>query len=148
VPLTVWFQALAPFVSTGGGVLARAAATARELLATPRERVVLHGDVHHDNVLDFGPRGWLAIDPKGLYGERGFDYANILRNPDHPTATAPGRLARHVTAVADAARLDRRRLIEWVLALAGLSVAWGIADGDACDADLAIAELAVAELRA
>jgi streptomycin 6-kinase len=34
----------------------------------------------HD-VPDFGARGWLAIDPKGLYGERGFDYANIFCNP-------------------------------------------------------------------
>jgi streptomycin 6-kinase len=46
------------------------AATARELLAKPSEVVVLHGDIHRGNVLDFGPRGWLASDPKGLVGER------------------------------------------------------------------------------
>lgn len=33
--------------------------------------VTLHGDLHHGNVLDFGASGWLAIDPKGLKGERG-----------------------------------------------------------------------------
>lgn len=47
---------------------------------------VLHGDLHHGNVLDFGPLGWLAIDPKGLHGESGFDYANILSNPDRASA--------------------------------------------------------------
>jgi streptomycin 6-kinase len=46
------------------------AATARELLAKPSEVVILHGDIHRGNVLDFGPRGWLASDPKGLVGER------------------------------------------------------------------------------
>jgi streptomycin 6-kinase len=40
------------------------------LLTTQREKVVLHGDMHHGNVLNFGSRGWLAIDPKGLIGER------------------------------------------------------------------------------
>jgi streptomycin 6-kinase len=41
-----------------------------------------------------GPRGWLAIDPKGLCGERGFDFVNIFCNPDFALATAPGRLVR------------------------------------------------------
>jgi len=36
-----------------------------------------------------GPRGWLAIDPKGLCGERGFDFVNIFCNPDFALATAP-----------------------------------------------------------
>ena len=47
-----------------GGILVRCAQTARALLAQPREVGVLHGDLHHGNVLDFGVRGWLAIDPK------------------------------------------------------------------------------------
>jgi streptomycin 6-kinase len=42
---------------------------------------VLHGDIHHDNVLDFGARGRLAIDPKGLLGERGFEFAIFLPTP-------------------------------------------------------------------
>ena len=48
------------------GLYAKSAAAARALLAEPREVSVVHGDLHHGNVLDFGPRGWLAIDPKGL----------------------------------------------------------------------------------
>ncbi len=82
VPLTPWFKDLWPAVEKHGGILVLAAATARELLAHPQDVVVLHGDIHHDNVLDFGARGWLAIDPKGLIGERGFDYANLFCNPE------------------------------------------------------------------
>ena len=83
VALTPWFRDLWPAAEKHGGILARSADTARELLAHPQDVVVLHGDIHHDNVLDFGDRGWLAIDPKGLIGERGFDYANLFCNPEN-----------------------------------------------------------------
>ena len=142
-----WFEPLAPAAAQRGGLLAQAHATARDLLrSAPRDIVMLHGDIHHGNVLDGGPRGWLAIDPKGLLGERTFDYANILRDPDAEVAKRPGRLARQVTVIAQAAQVDRRRLLQWVLAFCGLSAAWIYADGDSPDFDLAIAGLSVDEL--
>jgi streptomycin 6-kinase len=142
LPLSHWFQALAPAANALGGILAEAHATARKLLATPRDITVLHGDIHHGNVLDAGARGWIAIDPKGLLGERSFDFVNILRNPEASTALAPGRFIRQVEVVATAAALDRRRLIEWTLAFAGLSAAWAIAGGESAALDLAVATLA------
>ncbi len=81
-PLAQWFRDLAPAARTHGGILSRCAETAETLIHDQREIVVLHGDLHHDNVLDFGERGWLAIDPKHIIGERGFDFANIFTNPD------------------------------------------------------------------
>ena len=136
---------------THGGILVRCAEAARTLLAEPREVGVLHGDLHHDNVLDFGARGWLAIDPKRLVGERGFDFANIFTNPDladptRPVATEPGRFARRLEVVAEAARLERGRLLRWILAWTGLSAAWFFSDGDSAAIDLRVAELAAAEL--
>jgi streptomycin 6-kinase len=89
----------------------------------------------------------VAIDPKGLLGERAFDLVNILRNPDAVTALAPGRFVRQVGIVARAARLDRRRLLEWTLAFAGLSAAWHLADGERPELDLAVAGLGAAALR-
>src|SRR5262245_56486623 len=82
IPLTQWFRDLEPAASAHGGILPRCAEVARALLDDPREVGVLHGDLHHDNVLDFGARGWLVIDPKRLIGERCFDFANIFTNPD------------------------------------------------------------------
>lgn len=108
--------------------------------------MVLHGDIHHGNVLDFSPRGWLTIDPKRLVGERGFDFANIFCNPGLAVATAPGRLARQAAVVAEAARLDRTRLLRWVLAYAGLSAAWTLEDGETPELALQVAELAAAEI--
>lgn len=151
IPLSRWFRELEPAAATHGGILARCAETARALLADPREVVVLHGDLHHDNVLDFGERGWLAVDPKRLRGERGFDFANIFTNPDladpsRPVATLPGRFARRLEVVAGAAGLERGRLLGWILAWTGLSAAWFLGDGDPASIDLEVAALAAAEL--
>lgn len=146
IPLSRWFQELEPAASKYGGVLHRAAATAHELLAEPQQVVVLHGDIHHGNVLDAGPRGWLAIDPKGLVGERGFDFANIFCNPDLETAIAPGRLSRRAKVVAEAAGLEPVRLLKWILAYAGLSAAWTLNDGGKPELALAVAEITASEL--
>ena len=147
VPLARWFADLAPAAATHGGILTRCAEVARELLAAPQGIVVLHGDIHHDNVLDFGARGWLAIDPKGLIGERGFDYANIFCNPDYATATARERLLTRVTTVAEESGIERTRLLKWILAWTGLSAAWFLNENQAADADFTVAQLAAGELR-
>lgn len=146
VPLDHWFSELQPAAERHGGILVRAAEAARHLLATPQEVWVLHGDLHHGNVLDFGGLGWRAIDPKGLIGERGFDFANIFCNPDFEIATAPGRLAHQAGVVAEAARLDRARLLQWILAYAGLSAAWTIGEGGDAGLALTVAEIAAAEI--
>ena len=147
VPLTDWFRDLFPAAAMQGGIWTLSAESARELLATQTDEVVLHGDIHHGNILDFGERGWRAIDPKGLRGERGFDYANLFCNPDPQTAAMPGRAARRAEVVAEAASLDRRRLLLWVLAWSGLSAAWMLGDGEAPDHALTVAAQAAAELQ-
>ena len=151
VPLAHWFRELESAAASQGGILVRCAATVRSLLAEPREVAVLHGDLHHGNVLDFGARGWLAIDPKRLVGERGFDFANIFTNPDlddptRPVATKPDRFARRLEVVTEGASLERERLLRWILAWTGLSAAWFLGDGDSAAIDLRVAELAAAEL--
>jgi streptomycin 6-kinase len=146
VALTEWFEPLRAAAEARRGLFAVAASTARHLLATQQDIVVLHGDMHHGNVLSFGVRGWLAIDPKGLIGERYFDYANIFCNPDHEIATMPGRLSHQVRVVADAAHLECHRLLAWIAAWAGLSAAFLVDDGLPPSSALTIVELAAAEL--
>jgi streptomycin 6-kinase len=143
VPLDVWFRSLA---STVYPLLARSLAAARELLADKPRPIPLHGDIHHGNVLYDNNRGWLAIDPKGLRGERAFDYANIFCNPDSDIATAPAVFLRRLELVSEAAAVDRQRMLRWVLAYAGLSAAWCMEDGDGVELPLAIVEIASREL--
>lgn len=144
-PLSAWFDALQREAPRSGGVMATCAGIATQLLAAPRDIVPLHGDCHHRNVLDFGARGWLAIDPKDRFGERGFDYAQILCNPDLAHAAEPARFARQLPRVAHAAGIDPLRLARWTAARAALSAVWFMEDGDdaAVAHDLAIATTAL-----
>jgi streptomycin 6-kinase len=133
-PLEVWFQPLFQ-LAPEHAALAPAAETARQLLATPYAVGPLHGDLHHENVLDFGQHGWLAIDPHGLLGERTFDYANIFTNPDlsdpgRPLATLPGRLEARLAIVVSETGVEPERLLRWIVAWTGLSAAWFIGDAD------------------
>ncbi|SMB34661.1 Streptomycin 3''-kinase [Serratia proteamaculans] len=146
IPLDQWFNSLWPAAQAHGGMLRLSATVAAELLTSPRELSVLHGDIHHDNVLDFGERGWLVIDPKRLYGERAFDYANIFCNPNYGIATDPDIFLRRVAQVCQLAGLDRQRLLQWILAWAGLSAAWFMEDGEAADIDFRVAEQAARAL--
>lgn len=143
MPLGRWFRALGPAAARHGGVLTEADACARALLADPRDVGVLHGDLHHGNVLDFGAAGWCAIDPKGLWGERGFEFAPLFRNPDAGRALAPGRLVREAARVAGLAGMGQGPLLGWIAAVAALSAAWTLSDGGDVGADLALARLAL-----
>lgn len=148
VPLHQWFQALWEAAQRHGGLFVDCAATAHALLAAPREQGVLHGDIHHGNVLDFADKGWLAIDPKGLYGERGFDYANLFCNPEARLALAPEVFARRLAEVVRVSAIERRRMLQWVLAWAGLSAAWMLEDGQPPEVRLGVAQMALAALQA
>ncbi|RYM88072.1 3'-kinase [Serratia liquefaciens] len=146
IPLHQWFNSLWPAAQAHGGMLRLSARVAAELLTSPREQTVLHGDIHHDNVLDFGERGWLVIDPKRLYGERAFDYANIFCYPNYGIATDPDIFQRRVVQICQLAGLERQRLLQWILAWAGLSAAWFMEDGEAADIDFRVAEQAALAL--
>lgn len=146
VDLPTWFSALGPGARRHGGLLREALATASRLLADLRDVRPLHGDLHHDNVLDFGARGWLAIDPKHLLGDPAFDYAVVFANPDMaggpPLAVHERVFHRRLELVTQRSGIARARLLDWLLAWSGLSAAWILADGDAPEIDLRIAELA------
>lgn len=136
-PLIRLFQML---LETSDARLFAARRVAEGLLAEPDETVVLHGDMHHNNVLDFGALGWRAIDPWGYVGERAYDYANLFRNPDLASLTRERLIAR-LTQVSGLARLPPERLLPWIYAHAGLSAAWDGADGQDAQRSLAVLQL-------
>lgn len=150
-PLHDWFSALKPAARKYGGILTHCFDISEKLLSTSRDVVTLHGDLHHGNVLDFGASGWLAIDPKGLKGERGFDYANIFTNPDlgNPIpriAVVPEIFKQRLNIVTETANLDRERLLMWISAWCGLSASWSLESNDTAPVATKIAELAISEL--
>lgn len=52
----------------------------KELFAEYPERVLLHGDLHHDNILANAEGGYFVIDPKGVIGPRIFDVPRFVLN--------------------------------------------------------------------
>jgi streptomycin 6-kinase len=113
-------------------VFERADALLAEQLATAPAAVVLHGDLHHGNVLESarpgeaGPR-WRAIDPKGLAGDPAFDICQFLFNPGDEL---PSVIARRVDVFTAELDLDRRRTTRWCFLWAILQACWDFEDGD------------------
>jgi streptomycin 6-kinase len=113
----------------------RAEALFRDLLASAGEPVLLHGDLHHDNILSARRRPWLAIDPKGVVGEPAYETGALLRNPVGRLLGEPdpaGIIARRVEILAAKLDMDRHRLLDWGLAQAVLAAWWCVEDGQDC----------------
>jgi streptomycin 6-kinase len=114
-----------------------------ELLAGEEEAVLLHGDLHHTNILRAERAPWLAIDPKGVVGERGFEVGAWLRNPlpaDYP-GDLRRLLGRRLDIFTERLGLERKRLAAWGLAGAVLSGWWSYEEqGSGWERALGLAE--------
>lgn len=122
-------------------------AAARALLDTPQDRAPLHGDLHHGNVLYFEGVGWKAIDPKGVIGERGFDFANIFCNPSAAIALRHGLFEARLADISKLVDIAPSRLAQWVVAWTALSAVWSCRSGDDPSPTLEIGTLAAVNLR-
>ena len=116
-----------------------------ELIGSMREPVLLHGDLHHDNILAAERQPWLAIDPKGLVGEPEYEVGALLRNPMPGLLAMPHVdrvLARRLDILSETLGFDRERLRAWGLAQAVLAAWWSIEDhGQGWETWIACAEL-------
>ena len=102
-------------------IYVRSALLAKRLLANPREVRVLHGDIHHYNIRQ-SSRGWLAFDPKGLFGERTYDCANTLCNPVMPELVHnETRLLTNASILAETLKIDLSRVLAFTYAYACLN---------------------------
>jgi streptomycin 6-kinase len=83
------------------------------------QQVLLHQDLHGDNVLAAEREPWLVIDPKPLIGEREFAVAPIVRSFElgHSKRDALYRLDRLTSELG----LDRERARGWTI---GQTMAW------------------------
>jgi streptomycin 6-kinase len=107
-------------------IYVRGARVAEQLLANPQDECVLHGDIQHHNIRLHPVRGWLAYDPKGLYGERSYDVANSVCNPStaRELVMSEERLLQMTQALADHMGVQVGRLRAFVFSFACLSASW------------------------
>ncbi len=122
----------------------RALALYRDLTAEPAQYMLLHGDLHHDNILTAQREAWIAIDPKGVIGEPVWETGPLLINqlPEPLNVTAARRvLGRRVSQLAEELGIDRQRLAAWGLVRAVLSSFWTVEEnGTDWDRALIVAE--------
>jgi streptomycin 6-kinase len=100
------------------------------LLASMRTEIVLHGDLHHDNILKDGDT-WLTIDPKGIIGEPEFEIAafDFIHNTEFTGDIDIKKLfLTRIKLVAERTGLSAERIQSWVFVRLILSAAWYIED--------------------
>ncbi|MGH9099260.1 MAG: aminoglycoside phosphotransferase family protein, partial [Acidimicrobiales bacterium] len=102
-----------------------------ELLADRFVPYLVHGDLHHANVLVDETRGPLVIDAWGLYGDRAVDVAPLLHNPVQLVTETPDVVAllrRRLTICSGVLDLDRERLTAWCYVYNAIRALWTLED--------------------
>lgn len=89
---------------------------------------LLHGDLHHYNILRNGD-SWTMIDPKGLIGDREYDVIQYLLNK-LPEKNIKETIEKRVDIFVDELDLDKERLLLRGFSHAVLSTCWTIEDGN------------------
>jgi streptomycin 6-kinase len=100
------------------------AAAVAEVAGEPGDRL-LHWDLHYGNVLAGGRELWLAIDPKPLAGDPGFDLLPAIINNFRPQD-----VRWRFDLLTEAAGLDRERARAWTLGRVLQNCLWDVEDGE------------------
>lgn len=101
------------------------------LLKTSLQSVLLHGDLHHDNILAH-TKEWVVIDPKGVIGEEAFDVAAFIRNPFPDLSlmsNAQNIIHNRIHQFSKYLNVEPMRLYYWSYIQAVLSTIWALEDG-------------------
>lgn len=104
-----------------------------ELLKSSNKSTLLHGDLHHWNILSAQRAPWLAIDPKGLIGEPEYETGAWLRNPFPMLlkwTDARQVIKRRIDQFAKELGFDRERILAWGIYQAVLAGWWSYEEGD------------------
>lgn len=98
------------------------------LVDTQKDLYLLHADLHHENILS-SKRGWLAIDPKGVLGEREFEITAFMRNPikrAKENLLTRDILLGRLEKISKELPLDKERMIGWAFSQTVLSAIWNL----------------------
>ena len=102
-----------------------------ELMATSTETILLHTDLHHYNILSASREPWLTIDPKGYYGDPGYEVGAFLAN--YPEESCEGKDrnkidTRRIHIMIEELDIPQDRIIKWGIVLACIWARWNIGD--------------------
>jgi streptomycin 6-kinase len=105
---------------------------ARDLVADPGSvGVMIHGDLHYENVLAGDREPWLVIDPKPMSGDPHYEPAPMLWNRwDELGDNLRDGIRRRFHTIVDVAGLDEERARDWVVVRMVLNASWAVIDAD------------------
>ncbi|MEV6418030.1 aminoglycoside phosphotransferase family protein [Kribbella sp. NPDC051718] len=110
-------------------LVGRALESCRDL-AKEQPNLLVHGDMNFSNVLRGGREPWLVVDPKGWAGDPAYDAVNLLRDRWHTMPDLAKTLPYQLAAFAEAAELDRERVVRWVQACGVKDTLWSAEYGE------------------
>jgi len=112
--------------------LTRLSAQARDICAELfdqySERVLLHGDLHHDNLLLRADGSYAVIDPKGIIGPEILDLPRFLLN-EADMSDDPAHMKRAIRLVSQACGYPEEDLRKALFMEAVLANVWCVEDG-------------------
>jgi len=115
------------------------------LMASPNEHRLLHGDLHHFNLLCDQKGNWRMIDPHGVIGNPLYEIGAYMRNPMSAFYREPGvqeRVAERLSCLAERLALETEVVARYAFYGTAFSIAWDFEDGQ-FDVDPKLIELAV-----
>jgi streptomycin 6-kinase len=133
--IAIWFNAIEQLRKRFDGgcgpfpqeLIMKAESTLAALVSSSDRQVILHGDLHHANILFSAKRGWVAIDPKGIVGDPGYEVGSFMLNrlpAGAGESTTMQLLSRRLSIFSEELGIDRERLARWAFCHAVLSAVW------------------------
>jgi streptomycin 6-kinase len=142
-PIKDWLKALdaVQLNRIPNALLQRAIDLKAFLLSTMTKEVVLHGDLHHDNILKNNDT-WIVIDPKGIVGEPEFEMAafDFIHADEIDNSEIKKLFHRRLNLMAEKSKLSAERIKNWVFVRLILSAAWHVEDKGNPNWAIALAE--------
>ena len=99
------------------------------LMETDEPQILLHGDLHHWNILSDADRGWMAIDPKGVIGASCLDVGRFINNAMGFGETAAEKreiLLEAVTIFSDVLGENEERMFAGAFCDKIMGSSWGL----------------------
>lgn len=121
-------------VDIPSNILKKARHLRDQLLSTTSKIALLHGDLHHENILR-NHDDWLSIDPKGFIGDPIFDACAFISNPIPELLEEQDPLQiinSRIDLCADLLNVSRQRVFDWHYVKSVLCWAWALEDNIDC----------------
>ncbi len=133
-PLRNWMRALFDWTPRpeliDSDLVEQAQEVGASLLGRSSRTCLLHGDFQHHNLLQRASGEWVIIDPKGLYGDPGFDIAAWMYNPPGVSERQNylELATRRIAICAAAWGMPEAELAAWAFVGATLNACWSTSD--------------------